>query len=1005
MTPVDFAQKAGAWRGLNLSAALQAPGDMAVAKNVDLYAAPERVVTRRGSVGIGSEEESGLGLPGDGVPFIAGGIEYLVWHHLFGALYSRKLSGATPPELLHAAALTIGGNAGGHLFAPSLNGLTRDNTDVWKLYYSIESAPGPLFHIVLYKDAARSQAVAEGIGDAGVVDITELNDSGISGTIGSNSVDVEDEDGTLEYAEYVLPSGAGYVLRSRNRRIYGFSEAGNVVVEWRSGEDRFAVRPMGLDPASIVSWDPFSEGSMTPGGQWTYGIEKVTRVAGGDILATGPRRRFADGSLPAVKLGPNDSAVGLRLGTPGDVEALEDDPYWTDLRVWRSRNQVSDLTDPLAPIDGIGTPDELYELALIPRVYLNLDGLNDLPTGPDLPPGNANVKVGIYEGVYTIRDANPDDALAGLVGLDYIDLERFPACSCGEWKSGYIFGAPPAAPYIVYSPLNLTPYQEQWDPQARLNTGNSRPITGLAQAWEHLVVFTESSTMYLPGSDVETTIQQVDDSIGVASPWSFSALREVGIVALCSDRMVRVLKSDLSWRQSMGKVDLATPILPLLRALDPSALRVSCAAVNGKVLMLAAEPSANSVMLALHYSQGKGWTQYEYPGAVPQILFGFGSGRTGLLSLGAPLRELEVDDLETDYADDATAPRVEGVASVGDFLAPAGNIVDVRRFTIFGEFTAGIDVTAISQGKEWTMTPAGPQPGLWQANATEQQREYWFQPKPEARGAFDTVPLRGTVFSFLVKTTGKACMYWGLAAGKSRPAPANLDAWLNGGFVAAGPAWASLEQARLNFEDPDDVFYDASRPNLQHAWSASGGAKQNRVAQAPGYGLKFWGGSVVAPEGVVVVQPGQGAWTWRLVLKLDAGAQLVASGSEGDYRWKLQAGGCGIRMDIEAPGDVAKHFYAPDVWLEPGVVYVVVFLLRKDLTGRFLGVAPLDAAWPGAPETVRGDGAALAGIPSGHSLRITGPASAWGTISYYAVEKADCAEEQARRFWGTVKAS
>lgn len=995
-------------RGLNKSAALLTPGDMSVARNIDLCSGPEKIGTRRGSRRIG--ESSEVGNPDRGVIFPVDGSDFVVWRYLFGKFYSRPYEEVSEVEEILSAALTITGNVLANLFAPYLTGLTRANTDSWVLYYTIESVSGPLLKITLYKDSARTEAVAEGTGN-GKITISELDDSGISGWIVTNDPDIPaPEDGTIGYGEYLPGGGTNTTedMKVRNGRIYAFCAAGNSVIEWREDEQRFAARPLGLAPVALDDWSLNGSGDIKPFSQYTYGIEKVIQRAGGDIVATGPRRRFVDGSMPTVTFEDTAGSTILGLGAPGAVAALDDDPYWTHLRLHRSRNRAADLSDPLFPIDALGTPDELYETALIPRWCLYGEGLNALPTGAEYPPGNAGVSVGIAGGEYQIQDGTSDDMLAGMLDLDYIDLEQFPACSCGDWKSGKLFGAPPDSPYAVYSPASITPYQEQWDPQARLNTGNTHPITGITAAWQHLVFFTAVSTMYLPGSDVEAVIQEVDGAIGVGTSGSFAALREIGIMAICADRMIRILGRDLRWRQVLGKVELAINVYPLVAS--PALQKFSCASSRGKVIVCLSDPSMTpvpSVMLALHYADGKGWTSYDFPGApYPAMVLQGSSGSVAVLDGAGQHLEIEIDGLDTDWdwESEGDVP-IETEWSMGDFIAPPSNLIDIRRFVLFGSFTADIDVRAVVQGQAWDMQPAYAQPGLWAATPGLQQREYWFTAPPVQRAPWGALPLRGRTMSFIVKTTGPMTLYWGRAVGVSMPAPANADAFSEGGMIGTGPGWASLSQVRLNFEDPGDTFFDAARAGLSHAWVASGGAKVNRVTQVPGRGLKFRGGAVTAAAGQVVVRIGEGTWTWRMVLKLEPGCIFVASGQEGEHRWQLQAGGCGLRMTVEGPGDIAREYQTPDVWLDPDVVYGIIFTLGKNLTGRFLCVAPMDAAkWPGAPRTTQQEPSSLPTLPDGHQLRFTGLSTAYGTISYYDIEKADCREEDAKRFWGTTKA-
>ena len=161
---------------------------------------------------------------------------------------------------------------------------------------------------------------------------------------------------------------------------------------------------------------------------------------GGDHLASSPNRYKKNRIL--ANIGPLSSAFKIQLLI--DPTELENDTLWTHVRLWRSKTQVSDVTDPLNPIDALGTEEELYEVALITRAEMEAGAVTAIATSTDneLPAGNENTEAGQIGGAgnnFTITDDSTDDYLSFFIGSNSIDLQPLPASNLGTSTANKIF--------------------------------------------------------------------------------------------------------------------------------------------------------------------------------------------------------------------------------------------------------------------------------------------------------------------------------------------------------------------------------------------------------------------------------------------------------------------------------------------------------------------------------------------------------------------------------------
>ena len=238
-------------------------------------------------------------------------------------------------------------------------------------------------------------------------------------------------------------------------RLYIFHIEGNAVIEFDSGT--FMGRVMGMIAPTINRLD------TTPGGDifglYTYGVEKVYQKNDGDILASSPNRFKLDRTLAHTEVIEEDFPVSVQIEI--DATELENDSLWTHVRLWRSKSQVTDNSDPLNPISPTGVDDQLFEVALITRAEIEGGSLSAIATSVDgrLPAGNINTLAGQPGGatsVFIISDNNTDDFLSFLVRLDGIELQPLLPSNLGVSHGNRIFEVTRAM-RMVCSPAKFSP--------------------------------------------------------------------------------------------------------------------------------------------------------------------------------------------------------------------------------------------------------------------------------------------------------------------------------------------------------------------------------------------------------------------------------------------------------------------------------------------------------------------------------------------------------------------
>jgi hypothetical protein len=445
-----------------------------------------------------------------------------------------------------------------------------------------------------------------------------------------------------------LGSGVAADLFVHADRLFVVHPAGNAVVEWFSGSSTFKARTMGMGYPYIGAVATPGSGLLT--GRWIYGIEKVYRVNGADILVSSPNRKLRTVGLLADTGTSNLVSMLLTV----DAAELDGDALWTHLRLWRSKSLNEDNTDPLYPIDAQGLPEELYEVALITKAEIGAGALAAVATSASLPPGNAGVTAGKPGGVYTITDANTDSRLFNLIGLERIELIPLPASECGCFHTDRVWVSGSTNDDVFYSNSEGTKYSEICDPLAFVHTGRDGTLVKRLISFERdLLVIKESKTGRILGGDPDQPFEVLDHRIGLASRANADYIPGFGVCAITNDfgyGDFKIFGLDLRWTTNLNGQDISKSVRPWVQALVDTP---RFAYINGKIII----SRDGGYCAVLHVKEGRGWTIYLFnPAAHSQLIVFSGGTRAAYIGPSAYTLEIERDfrNVDDKASDDTT---------------------------------------------------------------------------------------------------------------------------------------------------------------------------------------------------------------------------------------------------------------------------------------------------------------------------------------------------------------
>lgn len=914
-----------------------------------------------------------------------------------GVFYAQKYEGN--PVLISSAVIEFTGSASAFLSNPVFTGLTPSAS------YAVEvnTASPSSYTIEVFIGAT---LVASGGGDYSdtpeTVVISEVGGSGVDGSFDVATLLSSDLPltGAFFYIDFDVSSNSDPVdMKVFNDRVYVFSPNGNKIIYYDADEDMIFGRPMGLE-SPVLTGSQSQSGDMALSSTYTYGIEALIQKNDADFVASSPNRIFSDGTIPVIS--GAGGGIGVYLST-----AIFSDPYWTHLRLWRSKSQTVDLSDPLSPIDAQGTQDQLWEVALITRSEILEPSVTPISTGGDLPPGNANVSAGFNGLFYEITDGNDDSVLVKVIDLNLIGLIPIPGCRTGTVNKGRIWvsgigdefiapNGPMIDPVIredwLYTTEQYSQYQEQWDAQAYLNAGRDGDRTeSLLTLLEDVIGFRSGTTKRVASGNPASLVQMLDDKIGVPSFRCTGYVPGIGICAICSDGYFRYFGFDEQWHQYLGKTEISQAIYDLTAPIvaNPKADFVY---MNGKLLMLI--PAG--AIAALGVKEGKGWVLYDYPETF-SVAFNFSNGeRAAAAQSNKYLLEIETTDTKDADFNNVDADPIDIVGSFEGFaFSGEGKLLEVLKYSFWGKLTSVPTITAKSSGKTWRVSSGFIDPGLFAANESLNEREYIFTPEPLDTTPFKWVPLRGQFLTFSLSLVGPAMISWQQVTARMRDTKGDLGVFPDGGFIPQGPGWNQFSYYTLNFEDPAEIFYDASGKGQNYTWGETG-TKTNRVAQKPVKGLEMdAGGYVARATDTACTDIGIRNMVFKTVFSLETGGSLVAYGRSGGFFYHLDISTTRAIMTVS--NGTVKYSYTSTFAFTVGGVYALSFYLKSDFTGAFWYDLVNATSFAGARTTVRAV-SVLAAPTTGARITLD------GIVSFYEVVKTAWGNDQAKRFWGEIKA-
>lgn len=487
-------------------------------------------------------------------------------------------------------------------------------------------------------------------------------------------------------------------------KLYVFHSQGNYIIQWNGSA--FVGRPMGLSGAKLTSLTA-AAGSLT--GRYTWGIELVYQVSSVDIANSTPCRKTSTGRLLSLTLSGQSCNITVDSATlpaaPGD--------YWTHARLWRSKRQDTDNTDPLNVIDAEGVPDELYPVALIPKATLS---------------GAA----------YVINDNTPDTDLPGdltsdypIVDINLIELSKLPASPIGVYHRDRIWVAPEALHgKIAYTQSAGDAYGEQYNPLSVVKTepGDSQEMVKLISFERDLIGIKEAKTGRVAGGDPDAGFETLDHNIGTKHKKLARYVPKLGICAVTNDQgEFKILGYDLRWQNVVNEIDLSRVVRNETAAMTGA--EASFIYINGKLMVF----DGTSVPHVLHAKELLGWTTYEYAITTAQLVLSFANGtRACVISKNAYVLEIEVDGLDTDVDTVSDAQTImQPSYTPSQFQSRAGrDVLEYRYYSVMAKLANDLEAVPFVNGKSWPeadtedSTKFNPPASAYTAGDAGLEREY-----------------------------------------------------------------------------------------------------------------------------------------------------------------------------------------------------------------------------------------------------------------------------------------
>lgn len=714
-----------------------------------------------------------------------------------------------------------------------------------------------------------------------------------------------------------------------NDRCLVFTPGGNRIIEFSAGT--FTGRSMGLPQSFLASVASPLVGALT--GKYTYGVELVYQVGGVDRLASSPSRQIVTSRII------NEITVSsrkVRVAVDSVIPAAN--TLWTHARLYRSKNQNIDYTDPANPVDAQGVPDELFSLQTMTRADFVAAG-------------------------YTFADDEILDknipATAFYVEINKIDLEPLPASHLGIQHRGRIFVSrmqgvnDTTQANIGYSLHAGTKYSEQWDPDQVIlaEPGDGQQTIKLLGFERDLIVLKEAKTGRVVDGNPDSGFETLDYRIGCSHKRMAAYIPGIGIAAITNDQGdFRLFGYDLRWTNQWGGRDISRYIRAQTAALVPA--QVSFAYINGK---LKVSDGTGSVYV-LHVEQGKGWTKDVYPmNSRAEILFTFAAGsRAAFLSRSTYLVEIDKAGTTTDRntGDDTTDPIV-GALTTHRFQSNKGrDVLEVRYLSVIADLSTPLVGIPYGNGLPWpggitaVSTNFVLDPAVAEGKPTLNQREYrlYLEDKLLANQVHYVL---STQVPFTIHDMALAAMFSELSMN------ATFDPYGVAQFAATFPTWASDILLYLRLDADSATAQDGSGRDRNHAYSAgTGGTRVWDALLAPGGGQSLVGGTdsgysdsdwtamdYIGDDGGLNSED----ITYEYVASFPslAGVPVIQEGGNGTYYWRLRVNANGsLEFQIYTSALSYKFTTAAGTIVAGATQYTIQFVLSNGGQNGQFYVAP-----------------------------------------------------------------
>lgn len=599
-------------------------------------------------------------------------------------------------------------------------------------------------------------------------------------------------------------------------RCYVFSSVGNLAIDYDSAGSIFKGRALGLSAPTLAN----AGLSLTAGaggleGKWTYGLELVYRRNGADFLSSGICRTYANGQQATLDSAGSSAtkitltAAGGSFSLPAGI-ATNSTTTGICVRVWRSKNQYPDLSDPANPIDAQGVPDELYPLALLTYSAFSAAGF-------------------AYEDVNLGDAVLPLDTTTSLpvADLNYIGLSPLPSAATGVYHRSRIWVAnaasvDPSQANLYYSNLAGTAYAESYTPlQVVLaEPGDGQQTISLVSFERDLIAIKESKTGRVQDGNPDFGFETLDHSIGVPNQKLARYIPGLGLAAITNDQGdFKVFGYDLRWRNDFGGQDISRKIRSATQAMAAAPTYCSFLYGNGKLFI----GDGTGVFYLLHVEQGRGWTTYSYPmtnKAQAAIAFAGGT-RFAVFSASTYAVEIETSATTDINTSDDSTQSITGGFTTHRFQVDGGRgILEGRYLSLNAQLTDRLTATPYVNGKLWpndsaNPTPFTPDPNVYSNTVELKEREYQAFFEDRLVGSHIHFLLQ-TIAPFIIRDTAFFCI------SQTGANTMGFDPFQTLGFRATAPAWAARSLLLLEFAEASGVrAYDSSGNARHHDFATS----------------------------------------------------------------------------------------------------------------------------------------------------------------------------------------